>query len=175
MKDFFPLGEHVKMVTIIYIIVLIFICFYFFKYFKIIDNQLKFLLILLFFFFIYAILYSIEEDQNVTLLKNNYSLTTGNVEEYFVPKIKGRNSYTTVKYIYQVNNDFFENQYQQNYYVDIPDDKPDLSILYLIIYEKTNPKNSFILLNYPINSSTDLEKYKEMFKHEIPANAIKQN
>jgi len=44
----------------------------------------------------------------------------------------------------------------------------------LVIYEKTNPKNSFILLNYPVTSSEDLERYKDLFKDKIPANAIKR-
>ena len=80
-----------------------------------------------------------------------------------------------IKFIFKVDDKFIDNQYQENYYVDIPDDKPDLTILYLVIYEKTNPKNSFILLNYPVNSSKDFERYKEMFKEKIPDDAIKQD
>lgn len=173
MKDFFNIGEHIKTVAFIYIIVLIYILFFFLKNFKTMDYQLKIILIFLFFGFIYAIYYSIERNKKVSSLRNNFSLTTGNVKEYFVPKLRGRGSNTSIKYIYHVNNQFIENQYQENYYVDIPDDKPDLSLLYLVIYEKANPENSFILLNYPVNSSEDLERYKEIFKDKIPEDAIK--
>jgi len=175
MKEFFNIDEHTKMIAIIYIAVLICILFYFFKNFKKIDYQLKLILVFLFFGFIYAIYSTIEKNEKAFLLRKNFSLTTGNIEEYFVPKLRGRGSNSSIKYIYSVDNEFIQNQYQENYYVDIPDNKPDLSILYLVIYEKTNPKNSFILLNYPITSPEDFERYKEMFKDKIPANAIKQD
>lgn len=175
MKYFFNISEHIKMTTLIYIIVLICIAFYFLKNIKTIDYQLKLILILLFFGFIYIIYYGIEEDKNVILLKNNYSLTTGNIEEYFVPKLRGRGSNTSIKYIYHVNNKYIKNSYQENPHIDIPNNKPDLSTLYLVIYEKTNPKNSFILLNYPIKNSDDLEKYNKLFADKIPKDAFKVN
>jgi len=175
MKDFFNIGQQTKIVTIIYIIVLIIILFYFVKNFKTIDYQLKIILFFLFFGFSFAIHYGLKEDEKVKLLKDNFSLTSGNIEEYFIPKLTGRGAHKKIKYIYNVNGKFIENYYQENYYVDIPDNKPDLGLLYLVIYEKKNPKNSFILLNYPINSSEDFERYKEIFKDNIPADAIKQN
>jgi len=175
MKNLFDIGAHTKMTTLIYAFVLICISFYFLKNFKKIDTQLKIILVLLFCGFLFIIYYGIKEDKNVAFLRNNYLLTSGNIEEYFVPKLRGRGSNSSIKYIYSVDNEFIQNQYQENYYVDIPDNKPDLSILYLVIYEKANPKNSFILLNYPITSTEDFERYKEMFKDKIPANAIKQD
>lgn len=175
MKEFLNIGQQTKIVTIIYIIVLICILFYCFKNFKTIDYQLKILLVFLFFGFSFAIYYSLKEDEKVKLLKDNFSLTSGNVVEYFIPRLTGRGAHKKIKYIYNVNDKFIENYYQENYYVDIPDNKPDLSVLYLVIYEKENPKNSFILLNYPINSSKDLERYKEIFKDKIPEDAIKQD
>ena len=128
MRQILNIGEHTKMVVIIYIIVLICISFYFYKNFKTIDYQLKIILFFLFFGFLYAIYYSIEKNEKVFLLKNNFSLTTGNIEEYFVPKLRGRGSNTSIKYIYRVDDQFIENQYQENYYFDIPDHKPDLAL-----------------------------------------------
>ncbi|WP_157472418.1 hypothetical protein [Flavobacterium aquidurense] len=117
-----------------------------------------------------------EQDKNVELLKNNFYLTTGSIEQYIVTNLKGKgDTGNSIKYIYSVDNHFFVHSYGENYYVDIPNDKPDLSLLYLVIYEKVNPKNSFILLNYPVNSSQDLERYKDLFKDKIPDDAIKQN
>ncbi|OMQ12517.1 hypothetical protein [[Flexibacter] sp. ATCC 35103] len=175
MKNLFSIGTHTKITTLIYIIVLLSIVFYFLKNFRTIDIQLKSILVLLFCGFLFIIYYGINEDKNVSLLRDNFSLTTGSIEEYFIPKLTGRGAHKKIKYVFKVNNIFMENQYQENYYVDIPDDKPDLALLYLVIYEKTNPKNSFILLNYPVNSSDDLERYKKKFKEKIPEDAIKQN
>lgn len=175
MKNLFSIGDHTKMTTLIYIIALIFIAYYFLKNFKTIDNQLKCVLVLMFFGLLFIIYYGIKEDKNVISLRNDFYLTTGSIEEYFVPKLTGRGAHKSIKYIFKVDDNFIENQYQENYYVAIPDDKPDLNILYLVIYEKKNPKNSFILLNYPVNSSEDLIRYKEIFKNKIPADAIKKD
>jgi hypothetical protein len=173
MKELFNIGQHTKTVAIIYLIVLIGIVVYFSKNFKKIDMQLKAILVFLFFCFCFLIYYGIEESKRVISLRNNFSLTSGNIEEYVIPKLTGRGAHKKIKYIYKINGEFVENQYQENYYVAIPEDKPDFSILYLVIYEKTNPKNSFMLLNYPIKNPNDLEKYKKLFAEKIPDDAIK--
>lgn len=176
MKEFFNLVGHTKMIISIFGIIILFIIFYIIKNFKTIDIQLKFLLIILIIGLIAGICLSREENKKVTLLKNNFSLTTGSIEQYIVTNLKGKgDTGNSIKYVYSINNQFFVHSYGENYYVDIPNNKPDLSILYLVIYEKMNPKNSFILINYPVSSSEDLERYKEMFKDKIPANAIKQD
>lgn len=174
MKEFFNLGDHTKMIISIFGIIVLFIVFYFIKNFKTIDIQLKFLLIILIIGLVAGICLNREQDKNVALLKNNFYLTTGSIEQYIVTNLKGKgDTGNSIKYIYSIDDQFFVHSYGENYYVDIPNDKPDLSILYLVIYEKTNPNNSFILLNYPINSSDDLERYKRMFKEKIPEDAIK--
>lgn len=173
MKDFFNIGQHTKVVAVIYLIVLIGIAVYFSKNFRKIDIQLKVVLVFLFFVFCFLIYYGIEDSKKVISLRNNFSLTSGNIEEYVIPKLTGRGAHKKIKYIYEISGEFIENQYQENYYVAIPEDKPDLSILYLVIYERTNPKNSFILLNYPIKNPNDLEKYRKLFAEKIPDDAIK--
>ncbi|SMP29629.1 hypothetical protein [Flavobacterium hercynium] len=176
MKELFNLGDHTKMITLIFGIIILLISFYLIKNFKTIDIQLKFLLSIIILGLIASILSKKEQDEQVTVLKNNFSLTTGNIETYNITNLKGKGDIgNSIKYIYSVDEQYFVNSYGENYYVKIPQDKPDLSILYLVIYEKTNPKNSFILLNYPITSTEDFERYKEMFKDKIPANAIKQD
>ena len=176
MKEYLNFENHTKMVTIIFGILILGICFYFIKNLKTMDIQLKFFLIIIMLGSIAGICKSRQEDKNVMLLKNNFSLTTGNVDEYIVTNLKGKgDTGNSIKYIYSVGNKFFVNSYGENYHADIPNDKPDLSVLYLVIYQKDNPKNSFILLNYPVNSSKDFERYKEMFKEKIPDDAIKQD
>lgn len=177
MKDFLNFTNHTKMVIIIFGVLILWICFYCIKNFKTMDIQLRFLLVIVIVGFIAGIFISEEEDRNFALLKSNFSLTSGSIEEYIVPNLKGHrgNTRNSIRYIYKVGKEFISHSYYENYFISIPNDKPDLSLLYLVIYEKTNPRNSFILLNYPINSSDDLEKYKKMFKHGIPADAIKQD
>jgi len=176
MKELFNLGYHTKMVISILIIFILFIVFYIIKNFRTIDFQLKIILLIIIVGLIASILSKKEQDEQVTVLKNNFSLTTGSIETYNITNLKGKGDIgNSIKYIYSVDEQYFVNSYGENYYVKIPQDKPVLSILYLVIYEKTNPKNSFILLNYPITSPEDFERYKEMFKDKIPANAIKQD
>ena len=174
MKEFFNLGDHTKIVISIFGIIVLFIVYYFIKNFKTIDIQLKFLLIILIIGLVAGICLNREQDKNVALLKNSFYLTTGSIDQYIVTNLKGKgDTGNSIKYVYSIDNQFFVHSYGENYYVDIPNNKPDLSLLYLVIYEKTNPKNSFILLNYPVNSSDDLERYKKMFKEKIPEDAIK--
>ena len=177
MKELFNLGDHTKMVISILIIFILFIVFYIIKNFRTIDFQLKIILLIIIIGFLAGILLSKKQDKNFELLKNNFYLTTGSIEEYIVPNLKGYrgNTSNSIKYIYKAGNQFIKNSYIESYFIAIPNKKPDLSILYLVIYEKTNPKNSFILLNYPITSPEDFERYKEMFKDKIPANAFKQD
>ena len=174
MKEFFNLGDHTKIVISIFGIIVLFIVYYFIKNFKTIDIQLKFLLIILIIGLVAGICLNREQDKNVALLKNSFYLTTGSIDQYIVTNLKGKgDTGNSIKYVYSIDNQFFVHSYGENYYVDIPNNKPDLSLLYLVIYEKTNPKNSFILLNYPVNSSDDLERNKKMFKEKIPEDAIK--
>jgi len=49
-----------------------------------------------------------------------------------------------------------------------------LDISYLVIYEKDNPGNSFILVNYPINNPDDLDRYRKIFSQGIPDDTFKQ-
>lgn len=177
MKDFFNLENHTKTVMLIFLIIIISIIFYLVKNFKTIDIQLKILLMVVIVGLIAGICMSKEDDKNLALLRNDFSLTTGSIEEYIVPNLKGYkgNTSNSIKYTYKVGNEFISHSYYENYFISIPNDKPNLNILYLVIYEKKNPRNSFILLNYPVNSSDDFNRYVEMFKNEIPANAFKHN
>lgn len=45
--------------------------------------------------------------------------------------------------------------------------------MYLVIYEKDNPENSFMLFNYPIKNNSQFEEYKKLFEKGIPNNAFR--
>ncbi|PAM92704.1 hypothetical protein B4N84_21470 [Flavobacterium sp. IR1] len=181
-RVFFDVQYGTRVKIIILSIILICAVYYLFRNYKTIDLQLKLLLVIGILGSIWMSYYEINKNENVTHLINNFELTSGKVKQYIIPNIKEGVASSgispardRVKYEYYVNDLKIENAYDESYFIAIPDKKPDLSILYLVIYEKTNPKNSFILLNYPITSPEDFERYKEMFKDKIPANAIKQD
>jgi hypothetical protein len=173
MEDFIDTLYDLKTPLVICLIVLSCFAFYFVKNSKKLDFQFKLFFLIFFFSSIIMLYFVVNEEKNAVLLKKDFSLTTGQIEEYFVA---GRSKATNkIRYIYRVGNKFIENSYSENPYVAIPDYKPDLSILYLVIYEKKNPQNSFVLLNYPINTTEDFRNYKKMFENKIPSNAIYQD
>ncbi|PAM92702.1 hypothetical protein B4N84_21460 [Flavobacterium sp. IR1] len=151
--------------------------YYFIKNYKTLDVQLKVLLLIAMVGTVWLFGEEKIKTKDLNNLKSNYAITTGKIEKYLVANLKGYkgNPGNSIKYSYSYNDEIIENSYYESYLIAIPDNKPDLSILHLVIYEKTNPKNSFILLNYPVTSPEDFERYKEMFKDKIPANAFKQD
>ncbi|WP_139259502.1 hypothetical protein [Flavobacterium xanthum] len=125
----------------------------------------------------YGIYDSLKGNDHFNALNNNYSLTSGKIEKYFVANkisLRGGTGLNDKKYVYYVDEARFENSYDENIYIDVPNKKPNLNIDYLIIYEKGNPKNSYILLNYPIKNSDDFSKYIELFKYKLPNDVFKK-
>lgn len=122
-----------------------------------------------------VIYFLIERDINYRTICSNYSVAKGKISNYFVTNRKGHNgSFNSIKYNYIVKNDTLTGNYSENRYVEIPDEKPDIKIDYLVIYENGNFENSFILLNYPIKDSADFIKYQKQFKDKIPENVFKK-
>ena len=144
------------------------------------DIQLKLILCILIIGFISGIDRTVVSNNNFNRLIVNYSLAKGKITQYFVPNLKGgvssrgiSSSTNYIKYIYTVDTKIIENAYDFNSYIDIPNIKPNLDIEYLVIFENTNFKNSFILLNYPLSSDGDFDLYKKQFEIKIPKNAFK--
>lgn len=112
-------------------------------------------------------------------LVNNYGLTKGLVERYIVTNkvsmpSSGINSQdNSITYTYSVGGYFLYKKYSEPGRVEIPDIKPDLTIMYLVIFEKDNPENSFMLFNYPIKNNSQFEEYKKLFEKGIPNNAFR--
>ncbi|MCC9065757.1 hypothetical protein [Flavobacterium piscisymbiosum] len=181
MKYILELQEGTKVKLIILIFVLFFSFYYVFKNYKTAHLQSKILSLIGIVGSIWLMYYEINKNNSVELLKRNFELTTGTIEKYLVPNIKGAipsvgkgADHNYIKYSYEVNDKTETNSYDENYFIKIPDIKPNLNIPYLVIYEKTNPLNSFILLNYPINNADDLNRYQEKFSHGIPDDTFKK-
>ena len=181
MKYISELQEGTKIKLAILIIVLSLSSYYFLKNYKTADLQFKILSFIGILGSIWLMYNSIYKNNNVQLLQRNFELTTGKIEKYIVPNIKGAipslgkgADYNYIKYSYEVNNNKVTNSYDENYFIKIPDIKPNLDISYLVIYEKDNPANSFILVNYPINNPADLDRYRKIFSQGIPDDTFKQ-
>lgn len=172
-------GTKVKLVVLL--IVLCFSSYYIFKNYKTANSQLKILSFIGIVGSVWLMYTEINKNNNVNLLKQNFELTTGKIEKYIVPNIKGvipslgkAADHNYIKYSYDVNNNKLTNSYEENYFIKIPDVKPNLDLSYLVIYQKDNPSNSFILVNYPINNEDDLENYRKIFSQGIPDNTFEQ-
>lgn len=178
MKDISNLNNH----TIIFIIAMLLfaICtsYYLYRNFQNTNNELKVILFLLIFGAFFLSYYNFQENISFNALSANYSLSKGKITNYFISNkfsLRGGTGSNDVKYVFLANNEEFENKYSESSYIDIPDLKPDLNIEYLVLYQKNNPKNSFILLNYPIKSKDDFNKYVAIFTEGIPKDVFKRD
>ena len=179
MNTFNNLPQNAKGFICALILAIIYIIYYTYNNYVNMHLQLKIILVILFFGFIYGIKNTLDKSDNFNILKNNYELSKGTIMKYFVSNLKGgvpskgiAGSTNYINYKYYVNSVKFQNGYGPNNYVDLPDIKPNLNVEFLVIYEKGNPQNSFILLNYPIISQNDFKKYLDNFKNEIPENVF---
>lgn len=141
------------------------------------NTQLKALFLLLFIGVIGLICFNVNDELQAKSIILNYGLTCGKIDRHIIATTgyKAMAKRYGIEYNYLVEGKSIRNRYYENVFVNIPAEKPNVDIEYLVIYENNNPKNSFILLNYPINSNNDLEKYKRLFKIKIPDNAINQD
>lgn len=121
----------------------------------------------------------IIRDNEFEKLVNNYFVTHGYIENYYVtnkvdlPTLGVRSQGNSVEYSYFVDKKFYIKKYTEPGRVEVPNIKPDLTINYLVIYEVGNPENSYILLNYPIKNQIQLKEYEEIFKKAIPDDAFR--
>lgn len=178
MKEINNLNDHTKIFIIVLVLSAIFASYCLYKNFQNINNGLKIILVLVIFVSIFFSYLNYVENISFNALRNNYALSKGKIITYLISNkvsLRGGSGSNDVKYTYSVNNKEFDNKYSERGYIDIPDVKPDLNIEYLVLYQKDSPKNSVILLNYPIENSGDFEKYKGLFKDEIPKNVFKRD
>lgn len=178
MKEINSLNNHTKIFIIVMLLFAICVSYYLYRNFQNINNELKVILVLLIFGAFFLIYYNYQENVSFNALRNNYALSKGKINNYFVSNkvsLRGGSGSNDIKYSYFINNRQFENKYEERGYVDIPNEKPDINIEYLVLYQKDNPRNSVILLNYPIKNSSDFENYKVLFKDEIPKDVFKRD
>jgi hypothetical protein len=178
MKVMNNLNNHTKIFVIVLVFSAVFASYYLYKNFQNINNELKTILVLIIFVSIYFSYYNYQENISFNALRNNYALSKGKINNYFISNkvsLRGGSGSNDVKYTYLVNNKEFENKYSERGYIDIPDIKPDLNIEYMVLYQKDNPKNSVILLNYPLRRQGDFEKYEKMFAEGIPKDVFRRD
>lgn len=172
------LNSHTTIFIIVMLLFAICTSYYLYKKFQNINNELKILLVLLIFGSIFLSYYNYQENISFNALRNNYALSKGKITNYFISNkvsLRGGSGSNDVKYNYLIGNEVFENRYSERGYINIPDVKPDLSIEYLILYQKDNPNNSVILLNYPLKRKSDFDNYKEIFSKGIPKDIFIKN
>lgn len=178
MREINNLNNHTKIFIIVMLLFIICASYYLYKKFQNTNNELRIILVLLIFGSIFLSYYNYQENISFNALRNNYAISKGKINNYFISNkvsLRGGSGSNDIKYTYLANNEEFENKYSERGYIDIPDVKPDLNVDYLVLYQKDNPKNSVILLNYPIKNNSDFEKYKSLFKDEIPKNVFKRD
>ncbi|CEN35715.1 hypothetical protein [Capnocytophaga cynodegmi] len=143
------------------------------------DREEVVLMIVLFFSVSGLLVIKKFQDDEFYRLTDNYAITKGYIESYFVggkvsiPTMGVSAPNNSVEYSYFIGNDFYVKKYSEPGRVEIPDIKPDLSADYIVIYEKTNPENSFILLNYPVKDDIQFKEYQKVFEKTIPDNVFK--
>ncbi len=146
---------------------------YFFKLKKSHNTEWKLLYFVVLIFFSIGIYLYIKKDQDFNNLKKDYELSIGIINKYIVTKAgKGQNG-NICEFDFQVGSKLIKSQNSSNPYTNLPNNKPNLDINYLVIYQKNNPENNFILLNYPIKDSLDFFNYKKEFKNAIPEKVFK--
>lgn len=137
------LQDGTKVKLIILLIVLCFSSYYIFKNYKTANLQLRIFCFIGIIGSVWLMYTEINKNNNVNLLKQNFELTTGKIEKYIVPNIKGAipslgkvSDHNYIKYSYEENNNKLTNSYEENYFIKIPDVKPNLDLSYLVIYQK---------------------------------------
>ncbi|TEB45445.1 hypothetical protein D0809_00060 [Flavobacterium circumlabens] len=142
------------------------------------NNQLKIILILLSLGSIFLAYDRFEKNRSFNHLMGNFEMTRGKVLKVFISNktsLRGGSARNDITYSYLVGSEHYVTKNIENEYIVIPNITPKTNCDYIVIYQKGNPNNSILLLNYPVNSSEDLERYKEIFKDKIPEDAIKQD
>ncbi len=178
MKEIINLNNHTKIFIVVMLLFAICASYYLYKNFQNTNNELKIILVLLIFGSIFLSYYNYQENKFFDAIRNNYALSKGKINNYFVSNkvsLRGGSGANDIKYGYFINNRQFENRYAERGYVKIPDVKPNLNIEYLVIYQKDNPTNSIILLNYPLTAKNDFEKYEKIFSNGIPKDVFERN
>ncbi len=80
--------------------------------------------------------------------------------------MKGVIGHTSVRYTFEVNDVVYTKYYNSSFYE--VNSNVDFFAHYIVIYNKSNPENSLLLGDYPINNNTEFQSFKEEFVNKIP-------
>lgn len=161
------------LLTIIVAIVFIIALVYFFKNTKLYNkHSIPLYFVLLIFFTVAGFMY-INRDRKITDLKTDYEIAIGKIDKYIATK--GVNKLNRCSFTFEKKGKVFYVDNNSNPYTNLPNEKPNLELSYLVIYQKSKPINSYILLNYPIKDSSEFKKYHVLFEKEIPKNVFRND
>ena len=169
MEKFNNLQFHTIFFSTLLVIIALCILYYIIKNYKTINFQLKLILIIITIAIPFKIYDIIGNDNQIQSLVKNFNVTNGKVIKHIIGTGK---AISYIEFKYYVNNIELIKKYDNTYYSSFPLEKPNLNSEYLVIYEKGNPNNSLILLNYELKDKNDLEKYKNEFQKKIPENVF---
>lgn len=156
-------------VAIVFIIALV----YFLKNYKFYNKySIPLYFVILILFSAAGFMY-INRDQKIINLKADYEIAIGKIDKYIVTK--GVNKINRCDFTFETNGEVYYENNNSNPYTNLPNKKPNLETNYLVIYQKSKPTNSFILLNYPLKDSIDFKKYHVLFEKEIPENVFRND
>ena len=161
------------LLTIIVAIVFIIALVYFFKNTKLYNKHSIPLYFVILIVFTAAGFMYINKDQKISDLKADYEIAIGKIDKYIVTK--GVNISNKCDFTFEKKGKVFYGNNNSNPYTDLPNKKPNLELSYLVIYQKSKPINSYILLNYPIKDSSDFKKYQVLYEKEIPENVFRND
>lgn len=163
-------------ITILFVLVVLGMSYYFLNY-KSMNAQLKVLIFILLIGGVWLVYSNVKDEKKTRSIILNHSLTTGKIDRHIISTTGYKSQVTRygIEYSYLAEGKIIQNRYYENAFVNVPEEKPNLEIEYLVIYEKGNPKNSFILLNYPLIRQGDFEKYEKMFAEGIPKDVFRRD
>lgn len=173
LNNFYGFAPFNLLLAIGIIIIFIVALVYFYKNSKQYNKHSTPLYFVLLIIFTAAGFIYINKDQKITDLKADYGIAIGKIDKYIVTK--GVNKLNTCDFTFEKNSEVFYGNNNSNPNINLPNEKPNLEINYLVIYQKLKPTNSYVLLNYPIKDSLDFKKYQVLFEKEIPENVFRND
>jgi hypothetical protein len=165
MEFFLSLSSVFRIIIELLIAILLFRLCFFLRYFSKFESTSLISIFVLMFGMVVCFFNLFVERHCVMQLKENYALAEGEITYYETGRGKSKGQ---IEYNYMVDEKMILDTLYENSFVKIPDEKPDTTLKYLVIYHEDSPQNSFILCDYPIIGNLDKIRYEKLFEKEIP-------
>lgn len=130
------------------------------------EFSIWFYLIILAIFIILGSMFRHYTNSKTKAIFNNPGYTTGEIVYYSKPKGAVRSIPATnphIRYTYYVNGKEYLGNYSASL-LEIPNVGQKSGDIYMVVYLKTDPSRSRMLLSYPVKDSTEFLKFKNKFE-----------